>query len=70
MCITNSCSLSRSTGEMSATNRAAIPAQNDVRRQPPAPPGPASTRAARQRRTYTISAAASASSTPGFSVHE
>jgi len=50
MCITKSCSPRRSTGEISATNSAPMPAANDVNRQPLAAPGPASARAARQRR--------------------
>ena len=51
MCMTKSCSPRRSTGEMSATNSAPIPAANEASRQPLAAAGPASARAARQRRT-------------------
>ena len=51
MCMTKSCSPRRSTGEISATNRAPTPAANEVSRQPLAAPAPASARAARQRRT-------------------
>ena len=50
MCITNSCSASRSTGEISATNSAPMPPANDASRHPLAAAAPASMRAARQRR--------------------
>ena len=51
MCIEASCWPSRSTGEISATNRVAMPAANDASRHPPAARAPPSARDLRQRAT-------------------
>jgi hypothetical protein len=53
MCAVANCSLSRSSGETSATTRAAIPAHHSASRPTPAARGPPCSRARRHRSVYT-----------------
>ena len=51
MCIVASCSPSRSTGEISATNSSATPVSHSASRPPPAARAPPSRREIRHRQT-------------------